>query len=87
MASSSENRQNSAIKGGTGVTKTPANSDPVPESSRLHDTTTGFHQMDSAAPKNEMKTTGKVGDGSIGMFVQDAFGSITGSGRKPTGGT
>lgn len=43
MASSSQNRQNTAIKGGMGLTKTPANTSSDPESSFIHGTKAGIH--------------------------------------------
>lgn len=43
MASSSHNHQNTAIKGGMGLTKTPANTASDTGSSFLHGTKAGFH--------------------------------------------
>lgn len=43
MASSSHNRQNTAVRGGMGLTKTPANTASDPDSSFLYGTKAGLH--------------------------------------------
>ncbi|KAH0610520.1 uncharacterized protein H6S33_012047 [Morchella sextelata] len=76
MSSSSQNRLPTAVKGGSGLTKTPANTSSDPDSSTLHSVNSGLHdthdQTKPSVAKNDMKASGTVGDGTkIGRMVKE----------------
>ncbi|KAL0635247.1 hypothetical protein Q9L58_005813 [Maublancomyces gigas] len=83
MASSSHNRQNTAVRGGMGLTKTPANTASDPGSSFLYGTNAGLHdthdQNAPKVPKGEMNTSGGVGDGTqVGRTVKEGIKGLFG---------
>jgi len=96
MASSSHNRQNTAIKGGTSATRTPANTANDPDSSTGTGILSGMFSSDKpGAPKepssmaDNFRTDRPVGDSNVGGIFSEtvgrAFNKVTGNAPEQTG--